>query len=244
MGLQLTPVSIAEPYRAYLVPVRAFPLGERDQSTVAAFIDDFCSTAARVFGCGSEVFVQLEQFHGKEPRELFADHGKKWLPETGLGIWVDRPKPEKWTKEELEDLIPGDRLRPLMFQVFRISTGALERVEARSKLFKYGSILEIFTVFGDDYLPKVKPIFMAGIVDRTYRCFPYYVPLIECKNLAKASREQLDDWFDSTELYVRQSFEDQGVILAAPRALDNIFTQMGGRLEGDFWKFPDRDPYE
>jgi len=102
-----------------------------------------------------------------------------------------------------------------MFQVFRISTAQKARIDACSVMLRHGSILEILTSEGHDYLAKAKPIFMQGIVDRSYTCYPYYVGLIEAKTMANAKLEDLHRWFQGMTVYVRESQEDKGVLIAS-----------------------------
>jgi hypothetical protein len=124
-----------------------------------------------------------------------------------------------------------------MFQVFRISTGQQFRVEARSALLQYGSVMEILTSDGEGYLERAKPVFLDGISDRSYTCFPYYVPLIEGKTMATAHQNQLQRWFQGITVYVRESFEDNGILIASAEPLDEIFEKMGAVLEAGGWKF-------
>jgi len=121
-----------------------------------------------------------------------------------------------------------------MFQVFRISTAQKARIDACSVMLRHGSILEILTSEGHDYLAKAKPIFMQGIVDRSYTCYPYYVGLIEAKTMANAKLEDLHRWFQGMTVYVRESQEDKGVLIASAVPLGDIF-QTDGRFARRCW---------
>jgi hypothetical protein len=235
--IALESISVKPGFEAYVLRVRGFPLDDEQLSLVQSLMNDFCSAVRKQSRLSSEVFLQLEQLRGKECRGQLADCGKRWLPETGLGVWVDRPPPEKWTQEELENFVPGDKLRPIMFQVFRISTQQTFRDEARWLMLRYGSVMEILTSAGDEYLRRVKPVFLEGIVDRSYTCFPYYVPLMEAKTLANAEPNQLDRWFQSMSVYIRESFEDNGILIASAQPLADVFRSIGGKSEAGVWSF-------
>ncbi len=238
--LKIEKIAAPEPYDVYVLPVSAFPADPQDETLLRRFLDVFCATAMRLFRLSPEVFLQLEQLRGKECRAILAGNGKKWMPQMGLGVWVDRPAPEKWTQQELDDIVPGGKLRPLMFNVFRISAPLPVRAAARRQMLKYGSVVEVLTPLGDGYLPKIAPAIRAGIVDPTYNCFPFYVPLIEAKNMLRESTDELDRWFDGVGVYVRESFEDNGVLIAAPGSLQRVFEDLGGHVEHGGWVFPDR----
>ncbi len=69
----------------------------------------------------SEVFLQLEQLHAPGVRELFAMYAPQWIPEVGLGVWPHRDPPVKWSEKEFMEVGPNEKLRAMMFQVFRIT---------------------------------------------------------------------------------------------------------------------------
>ena len=235
--ISLKSIPCVAPYECYLLPVSEFPIPDAELSFADAFLRRFCTLASGQWNLSEEVFLQLEQMESDESRYVIADHGKAWLPETGLGVWVDREPPRKWSWEELTSLLPGDRPRPLMFQVFRISTSKEARMQARSAMLRYGSILEILQSYGESYLARVKSIFKAGIVDPSYTCFPYYVGLLEGKTMANASSEQLDRWFEGVTVYIRESFEDQGILIASAAPVSAIFEEIGGTLKDPGWVF-------
>lgn len=236
ISLKLAPT--LDPYEAYLLPVSGFPIPKEELGLIDSFLRDFGGLAIDRLRLSNEVFLQLEQMETDEPRHVVAANGKDWMPEPGLGVWVDREPPRKWTWEEVTATLPGEKMRALMFQVFRISTSDEARVRARSAMLRYGSILEIFVPNRDSYLEKVKPLYMEGITDPSYTCFPYYVGLIEGKTMANANLEQLHRWFRDMTVYVRQSFEDRAVLIASATPLAGIFEKLGGlRHEGE-WTFP------
>ncbi len=185
--------------------------------------------------------MQLEQLRGKECRHILADHGKKWLPDVGLGVWPDREPPGIWTTEELESFSPGGKLRPLMFQVFRITAGYEARAEARDRMFSFGPVLEILTAENSEiFLASAKEVYLRFIQDRSYRCYPYYVPLLEGKTLEKAQSRELQEWCTGITLYIRQSFEDQGILIATSVPLAETLAEMGGKpnQQGTEWRIP------
>src|SRR5260221_14770752 len=121
--LFLKSILTREPFESYVLPVSEFPIPLSELGVVDAFLQKFCASVMKRWNLSTEVFLQLEQLFGDGARETFADYGKAWLPETGLGVWVDREPPKKWTLEDFQKLVPGDsKPRPIMFQVFRIST--------------------------------------------------------------------------------------------------------------------------
>jgi|RhiMethySRZTD1v2_1073278.scaffolds.fasta_scaffold19902_5 hypothetical protein len=236
--LALNRVEAAAPYEAYLIPVSPFPLQEPEATSLAGFLDRFISVAAHAHSLTSEVFMQLEQLGDTfdEGRVAFSANAKTWMPQTGLGVWVDRDPPQKWTIEEFNQLGPDDKPRPLMFQVFRV-TKQHARTAARSAMLPFGSVMEILTPMGDTYVTNAGKIFKAGITDPSFTCFPYYVGLLEGKTVRHASRKELDRWFDGMTVYIRQSYEDQGVLVASSAPLAPILERIGAVTTSSGWSY-------
>ena len=235
-AISLKVIPAAEPYEAYLLPVSGYPMQAGEEVSANAFLDSLCTAAMRDDGT-REVFMQLEQLDAAGCREAFSQFARSWIPQTGLGVWVDRPAPEKWTQAELTDVVPGDKLRPIMFLVFRVSKDQKVRLDARRSMLRFGPVLEILTPQGNAYLKACSATFREGITDPSYTCFPYYVGLIEAKSIANAKRDQLDRWFQGVKLYVRESFEDKGILIASPVALSELFKEIGGALGQEGWTF-------
>jgi hypothetical protein len=236
-ALTLKSVSVAENYEAYVLPVSGYPMPHAERDRVDSFVRAFCAVAAKRWSLSPEVFMQLEQLDTEGCRETFGDNARDWLPQTGLGVWVDRDPPQKWTEAELANIVPGDKLRPIMYQVFRVSTELKTRVDAASLMLRFGPVIEILTPLGEAYLPESSPIFKEGIVDRSFTCFPYYVALMEAKTLTNASPEHLKRWFQGMSVYVRQSFEDKGILIASAVPLTQIFEEMKGSHDQAGWTF-------
>lgn len=237
-GISLRSVPAAENYAAYVLPVSAYPMPQPEFDRTERFIRALCAAAAERWSLASEVFMQLEQLDADGCREAFSDNARAWIPETGLGVWVDRDLPQKWTKEELANIVPGDKLRPIMFQLFRVSTDQAVRLGARSTMLRFGPVLEILTPLGEGYLASASRIFKEGIVDRSFTCYLFYTPVIEAKSISNAKPEQLSRWFQGMTLYIRQSFEDNGILIASAVPLAPIFEMLNGSRDQAGWTFP------
>lgn len=224
-------------YEAYLLPVSGYPIPPREFERIESLVAAFCTSASKKWNLFSEVFMQLEQLDSDGCRQAFSGNARRWLPQTGLGVWVDRAPPCKWTKEETSNIIPGDKLRPIMFQVFRVSAAEPIRSQARSTMLRFGPVLEILTPGKEDYLLNSSEIFKEGIVDPSFTCFPYYAGLMEAKTIQNATPDQLDRWFDGMTVYLRQSFQDKGILIAGAAPLSEILDEIGGsRVQGG-WTF-------
>jgi hypothetical protein len=227
------------PWEAYVLPVSGFPLPEPECSQISAFIARLSERASKGWHLFSEVFMELEQMKGLDCRYRFADLARDWLPEVGLGVWPDREPPSLWTREEFEALSPGGKL----CEVFRISSPAPRRQQAREVMFTFGCVTEMLTPdTSETLLEKMKPVYLNFIKARSHRCFPYYVPLLEGKTIQSMSSEQLSAWCPGVSVYIRQSYQDKGVLFASELSLKEVFEDLGGTIssqpDGLKWKVP------
>jgi hypothetical protein len=220
------------PWECYLLPVSEFPLKDEELPAVTKLILNLTEELAAQKHLSSEVFVQVEQSDETDYRRLFAVHARDWIPEVGLGVWPDREPPAVWTPEEFMNAAPTGTLRPLFYQVLRITTSPKARREARDLMIKYGPALEIMTSDETDtFLEKARRLLLPPITDPSYTCYPFYVPLLEVKSLTAASAEQLTEWFCGASLYLRESFEDTGVLIASSIPMKEILGRAGAQFD-------------
>jgi hypothetical protein len=232
----------ADGWDAWLAPVSGFNTPEQESARVHSVVAAIRDSLIDSWRLNHEAFIQLEQFEDKQARAIFAAKAREWLPEIGLGVWPDRPPPAAWTKEELS-APPGERIRPLMFNVFQISTSVAARRSAVATLFRFGSMLEVLSRGSAAWLfEQMTAVLKRPIVDPSYTCFSYYVPLLEAKSIQSATRKQLDEWCSGIDLYMRQSFEDKGVLILSRESIVPALTKLGGAPETGSrseWSMPD-----
>jgi len=221
-------IQTCNPWEGYLLTVSQFRMPEPEARTIAFAVDQLRLELTHDKELNQEVFIQVEQFDDDAARALFRRHSKEWMPELGLGVWPDRPPPTPWTQEEFLSTSPGERVRPLMFQVLQISTTAAAKRLATELLFPFGSLMEIYSREPVEVLyEKMMQVLLPPIQDPSFTCFPFYVPLFEAKTIAGATNLQLEEWFHGFSVYIRQSFEDNGVLIAAREPIWPIFERMG-----------------
>jgi hypothetical protein len=231
------------PWQAFVLPVSGFPLPEPECGRLAGILRKISEAAAKRWNLFSEVFLELEQMKGLDCRYRFADHGRDWLPEVGLGVWPDRDPPALFTREEFENWLPGTPMRELLCEVFRISTSPGQRSEARDAMLMFGPVVEILTPDTTaEFLGKMKPVYLDFIESRAHRCFPYYVPLLEGKTLENMTPGQLSHWCPGVSVYIRESLQDQGVLIASTMPMSEVMEELNGRVqegpEGKVWCIP------
>jgi hypothetical protein len=232
--LVLEQIAVAQPWEAFRLPVRAFPLADPERAAVQRFWESFASAAAQEWKLSAEVFLQFAQLHiGKIGRRV-SEHARDWRPQIGLGVWPDRPPPALWTGKKFLQLDPGD-LPVLVYQLLRITKAQPAREQARNAMLGFGTVMEILCPGdGEALLEAGKQLFLPAIAEPLFRAYPIYVPLFEAKTLREAASD-LEKWFCGAMVYLRESPEDQGVLIAGRRPLGPLLEKTGNcRIAGQY----------
>jgi hypothetical protein len=161
------------------------------------------------------VFLQVNHL-GKAGSARLVERTREWMPEMGLGVWPDRDPPTLWTHADFADLGPGERIRPLMYQVMPIAGAGPNKRMALGVMLGVGAALEI--VMPDDgeaFFEQSKALLVPPIKERALLSFSIYIPLFERKSCESAAPEQLDSWFCGASAYMRESVEDNGVLIVS-----------------------------
>jgi hypothetical protein len=220
------------PWQAFVVPVSGFPIPERECAQLSELVGRISALATTQWRLSSEVFLELEQMKGLECRHCFSDHGREWLPEVGLGVWPDRDRPALFTREEFENWAPGTPMRELLCEVFRISTSPQQRMGARDAMLTFGPVVEILMPESNKaFFANINSVYLDFIESRAHRCFPYYIPLLEGKTVESLSADQLNHWCPGVSVYLRESFQDRGVLIASPLPITDLLEELLGKVE-------------
>ena len=235
-------ITLPPPWDAVLIGVPAFPIPEDKRSSVASVVQKIAGQAADSLHLSAETFLQVEQSDDPKFRDLYAQKVREWIPEVGLGVWPDREPPTTWTVEEFKNLTPGEKPRSLMCQVLWVAASAKMKADAAVAILPFGPLLQILTADdGQVFLEKTTSILLPAITDRTFACYPFYVPLLEVKSLVRATPEQLRTWLCSASIYIRESFEDHGILIISHQPLNPLLEGLGGQFELEpepVWRIP------
>lgn len=230
------------PVEVYLLPVSGFPMPEQESRPLAGAIRRLTALVSKEWKLFPEVFIQFAQVHLGDAKIRLASHGREWIPTLGLGVWPDRPAPTIWKREEFMNLGVGEKPPRLMHQVFRVSASPEARAGARESMFGLGTIVQIMTCDEQgSFLQKARETLLPPIVDPSFTSFPFYVPLLEGKSVTGCAPEQIITWLSGAQVYMRESPEDNAILLVSSRPLAPIFGELGGHLldgPDPFWQIP------
>lgn len=235
-------ITLPEPWDAVLLRVSGFPIPEDERAVVSSLIGRVATLLTNGRSLSAETFLQVEQLDDKNCRRVYAQSAPSWIPEVGLGVWPDRDPPSIWTRDEFMNAVPGEKLRPLMYQIVRITSSLQMKLQAFSAMLPYGPVLQILTADDPEtFLEKATLLLLPAISDPSFTCYPFYVPLLDGKSLCSATYEQLHTWSCGASVYIRESFEDKGILIVSHEPLSPTFDQIGGRFEPEpkpLWRIP------
>jgi hypothetical protein len=196
-------------------------------------------------GCCHEGFIQ-GQFKERATTHLFADSARRWLPEIGLGVWPHRRLPHMLSEDDFENLDPTAGMRLPMYSTYRVTGDASVKVEAMRTMMGTGSGLQILGTINSEYvLSNLNQVFLSAITDRVYRVFSLYVPLIELAALEEPVAPLTSECMAGIRLYIRESWEDKGILLISREPLAEVFQNFGcTRLDRmhtqkETWRIPE-----
>lgn len=212
-AVRLQKLALAEPWQGALIGLSGFPAPEDELAPVRNVLQRLVG-AFRGEAASLETFIQFSSLHLADGPARLSSHGRAWMPAMGLGVWPDREPPTRWTMEELRDLMPGDKVRPLMNILLRVTTPLEAREQARNVMLGLGSILQFVTKSADEtLLASARALLRPAITDPSFTSFAYYIPLLEGKSVVRANVSQLDAWSCGAIAYLRESPEDKGILI-------------------------------
>lgn len=147
------------------------------------------------------------------------------MPDFGLGHWPHREPPSFWSEEEFKDAKPG-QLRPMMHKMIRIEAGEAAALSAWEQMLGSGVLVRIAAASTSAWLSNSMTACLEVIPHRAFHSFPFYVSLLEGKALAGYSAQELSHWMCEAECYLRESQEDEGLLIVWSGSADSLFEQL------------------
>ena len=163
-----------------------------------------------------ELFLLFERCRPAIEIPILQENARLWMPQLGLGVWLDRDPPTTWTAEEFTTAAPGT-LRPVVDRVVRIGRRPEAQRSAWQHLLGSGALIRTSHTAPERFLPEATAVLQPRISDRSLTSFPFYVPLVTAAALqapSPAFRAPLADLLPQTDAYLRESVEDGGLLMA------------------------------
>ncbi|MFZ0964841.1 MAG: hypothetical protein WAO35_28625 [Terriglobia bacterium] len=233
--IHIVMLSVPQPYSAVQIQIDHFPLPDEVAPKVRDLLNGLVR-AASANGMTADTFLQNEFL--ANGRDQFNQHLREWVPESGLGVWPDRPPPELWKTTDIFKMAGGVRV-PLMYRVYRLKGGPKASAEALQLMASSGMAMAILhSDSTEELLKRYKATYLPGITAPNLRIFPFYVPLLDANSLRNRKPDELGRWLGGAHLYLRESPTDKSVLVLADTDLGPLLVNAGAKQEGDgHWAF-------
>jgi hypothetical protein len=221
----------------YLLPVSQYPLPQSELNVMSMFIDSLVENFQSVHGRLSlEVIIRQTCIY-TGLLDTFVDNAPQWMPEQGLAVIPHKPPPHMPSRDEME------RINPMLMNqhsveevidipefVFRI-TDEVGKEQCCKTMAGHGALNIILTKLTSKNLKQVwKELFGKRVTDRAFRNMRSYIALFGAQSFQSATESDLSSWFESFELYVGESKEDRGIVIASRRNIEDIIERLAEEL--------------
>jgi hypothetical protein len=221
----------------YLLPVSRFPLPEAElaylQKLINSLVDEYLTPDSQT---SLEVMIRQSCLY-TGLLDAFVDNAPQWMPQQGLAIIPHKPPPHMPGRSEIESADPRlinqygvEGVVDIPEFVFQITDEAAKKrcCEAMSG---HGALSIMLTKLKtNDLQRKWKELFGSRVTDRHFRSMPLFIPLLGVQSFQSATEDDLSSWFGTFELYIGESKEDQGIVIASREnlkgSLENIAKEL------------------
>jgi hypothetical protein len=225
----------------YLLPVSQYPLPQSEVGHMSMFIDSlvekFQSTHGRL---SLEVIIRQSRLYTGLV-DTFVDNARQWMPEQGLAVIPHKPPPHIPGRDEVAAINPIvmsqrgiEGVIDLPEFVFRITDEA-GREQCSKILAGHGALNIILTRLASNELKQAwKELFGKRVTDRAFRSMRSFIPIFGAQSFRGATEHDLSSWFESFELYIGESKEDRGIVIASGRNIEGLVEEVRKELPEPF----------
>jgi hypothetical protein len=225
----------------FLLPVSRYPVPQSELHYVSMFIDSLVDKYQLTYGQLSiEVIIRQSCIY-TGLLNTFVDNAPQWMPEQGLAVIPHKPPPHMPSSDRIA------RINPILLSqrgiegvidipefVFRIRDEE-GKEQCRKTMGGHGALSIILTrLTSDDLRQAWKELFGKRITDRIFRNLRSYIPAFGVQSFQGATENDLSSWFKSFELYIGESKEDKGIVIASGRNIEGLVEEVRKGLPEPF----------
>lgn len=233
-GEQVQFAKLPGPWKAYLFPVPSFPVQDADIGAFRDGMQQFADRLMQRYALNEGLVLQSWKLSGKHGGDLVQQRAEDWPFDLGFGVWPDRPAPEGWTEDSIQDaaaaVYRGDEPNLPMHRILLFTIRAREvYLDAVRQLSGFGAAIQIYTRLPlaevrrnghEELLPRIS--------DRRFRGGRVYLPLLDSRSLQAAKDvAELEAWLCGVEVYMRESAEDKGLLVVSRLPIEPVLDELG-----------------
>ena len=173
----------------------------------------------------AEAFLQMDRIDFRKDTPVVQQYSGI-LGDYGLGIYPRLPPPSRWTREEVLELFSPQKLRPLANDIMNVDGGPAAVDTIRDLFLGSGAFVQAFCATADTFYARATAIFKPTITDKLMRTFRYHAPLLQRLSVESATTEELDSWSCGAALYMRESVEDNGLLVLRRGPVEGVLRSL------------------
>jgi hypothetical protein len=231
-------------WSGYAIPLD-FPIKhERERRELLGFLWDLSLSLFTPAEAEPTAWLLMDNLHRDDAVLGLSRNARDWKPTYGLGLWPDQAPPSMLKPEDILNMEWGSKPRLPYHSVTRLhATGSMLQT-AWSTMFGTGStVLTLGSGGGASLLDTTREYLKRPITDESFLDFPFYFPLLGRNTLRDATASQMEGWLGPTRLYLRESEEDNAVLLLARTTPERLREAIRRFAESSRKQTPAEEPH-
>jgi hypothetical protein len=224
-------ISVASPLEAAVLRTGQFPLDKDVSERLVRVLQPWIQALAEKESLEQAMWLQGAELHRSDAVDLLVKHGAEWMPDIGLGVRPDGEPPRMLRADDFRKRRWDAPIKPKHETAFHLMNGVVAAKSAFRLLCGSGTVLYcLLDAPVQIYLAEQRELWLPKIVEPAFRAHPFYMPLIHTTSLEKEEISTLLRWMGRARLYLRESVEDEGVMIVSSvaGALDLLQDQYSG----------------
>ncbi len=214
-----------------ILPAPVFPLPGGVKHPICSVVESIRGAMQRKTRAEIEVFFQMTTLH-IGGNVLVSANAKEWWPEYMMGVRPGNP-PRMLRHEEVAEIDPTGPFPYTFHPVFHV-TRAEGRTHCVGVLSGFATLVTLVThTKFDDFIEEMEKQFLDKIEEPLFRSVPKYLPLIDAPSAIAAGPALVEQWLAGAHLYIRESFDEKGIVIISREPLQPILDELQARPDKD-----------
>ncbi|GGG85005.1 hypothetical protein [Edaphobacter dinghuensis] len=207
-------ISIEPPFEAAVLKTEKLPLDAEAGERLSKVLLPWLQELAEAMSLEHAMWLQGAELHRNGAVDLLVSHGAKWMPDIGLGIRPDGEPPRMLRADDFRKRRWNDPVKLKHETAFHLAGGAVAAKSAIRLLCGSGTVLYcLLDAPIQVYLAEQRELWLPTIQEPAFRAHPFYMPFFDAKGLENKESSRLMSWMGRARLYLRESSEDEGIVI-------------------------------
>lgn len=218
--LQALELPAAAPFRAYRISLEGLPLKLEARPWLRNTIADLILRTRKSSSLHLSVWLLLDELHKDNAIREISRNGRKWKPDIGIGVRPEGPPPRYRTSGDFLDRDYDSPIPTFVHTVIHLDADPPSLQHACEVMTGTGGLIQVLHLkpvseVRSEWYRLIQPT----IMEEGLAAYPLYFPLLSTKSFAVPATGILERWMSNVEIYIRESAEDQGILIFSKKPL-------------------------